>query len=131
MGVDDVDLAELFHGGEVEGEGVDGGFEFFFGVGCDLGRGLVAVDVEVAFVGGLGTPAVDFYFDFSGEFFGEVFDVDAGAAVDVGGVFASHQAYAHLLQSFRVPEKRTSGREMCHGAGLFPEMRSKSLRWKQ
>ena len=89
------DLAELFHGAEVEGEGVDGGFELGFGVAGDFGWRFVSADVEVASIFLLGAPAVDFHFDFAGQLTGEVFDVDAGATVDVGWVLAGHQAYTH------------------------------------
>ncbi len=109
VGVDEVDLAELFHGAEVEGEGVYGGFEFFFGVSRDLGWGFVAADVEVAFVFALGAPAVDFDFDFAGELAGEVFDVDAGPAVDVGWVLAGHEAYAHGVTGLRKDCSRCLG----------------------
>ena len=92
MGVDEVDGAELLHGEEVKGEGVDGGLKFGFGIAGDFGRGNVAADFEIGAVFVLFSPAVNLDFDraicrgASGEFAGEVFDVDAGSAVDVGRV---------------------------------------------
>ncbi len=95
VGVDDVDTVELLHGAEIESEGVDGGFELLRGLTGDCGWGLVALDFKVRLSGALGAPAVDFHFDLFCELLGEVFDVDAGAAVDVGWVLAGHEAYAH------------------------------------
>ena len=124
VGVDDVDLAQFLHGGEVEGEGVDGGFEFLGGVGGDGGWGFVAAHDKVAVGGFLGAPAVDFDFDFAGEFAREVFDVDACAAVDVWRVLAGHEAYAHwgfLPGSFLMV---AGGGEVCLVSGDYKLLRA-------
>jgi len=63
----------------------------------------VDVEVEVVIVAGVRlnglcgdfAPGVDFDFDELSELAGEIFDVDAGAAVNIGWVLAGHQAYTH------------------------------------
>ncbi len=94
VGVDDVDLEGLDLE-EVEAEGFERGGEFLrrsFGEG---GPGLLSADVEAAGVGVLIAPAVDFDVDGAGELAAEVFDVDAGAAIDGGRILTGHQANAH------------------------------------
>ena len=99
VGVDEVDLLQLFHRGQIQREGVDRGFELLPGVSGDGGRWFVAADVEISGVFVLGSPAMDFNLKVAGELAGEVFDVDAGAAVDGGRVFAGHDAYTHWAVS--------------------------------
>jgi hypothetical protein len=94
VGVDDVD-GEGLDLEEVEAEGFQRGGEFLRWALGEDGPGLLSANVEVGVVGVLIAPAVDLDVDGAGEFAAEVFDVDAGAAVDGGGIFAGHQANTH------------------------------------
>ncbi len=85
-------------GVEVEAalDGTEGGLEHFGrgpigGVEGDAGGGEVGL-MEV-----LVTEATDFDVDELGEFAGEVVDVDAGAAVDVGGEFVGEEEGLHVV----------------------------------
>ena len=86
--VNDVDALESLDLGEVEAEGLKRALELALGVVGDLGPRFFAADVEGPRVGVLLAPAMDFDFDFTSEFAAEVIDVDSGAAVDLGWVFA-------------------------------------------
>src|ERR1700759_1507160 len=83
MRVDDVYAVERLDLREVETHGFERGREFLRLALVGLVPRLRAANVEVAIVGILIAPAVDFDFDFSGELAAEVFDVPSGAAVDV------------------------------------------------
>ena len=52
--------------------------------------GLGAAHVQVAMVGSLIAPAMDFHFDLLRQFAAQVFHMHAGSAVDIGRVFARH-----------------------------------------
>ncbi len=94
VGVDDVDGGERRNLGEVEAEGLESGFEFFLGAIGNFGPGLGTPDMEVAFVGELIAPAVDFDLDGLCELAAEVLNVDACATVNKGWVLSGHQADA-------------------------------------
>ena len=93
----DVDGFEGLDLSEVEAEGFERAFEFAGGAVGDLGPGLAAADVEVAVVGVLIAPAVDFDVDLLGELAAQVVDVDAGAAVDVRREFLGEERCAQRL----------------------------------
>ena len=95
MGVADIDAFERLDLGEVQAEGFERALEFAGGAVGDLGPGLLPAHVETAMVGVLLAPAVDFDLDFLGELAAQVFDVDAGAAVDVGRKFFGEERCSH------------------------------------
>jgi len=61
-----------------------------FRVAGNLRGRFKAADVEIADVFPLNAPAVDLDLDLFGEFSREVFDVDAGSAIDVGWIFTGY-----------------------------------------
>ena len=133
VGVDDVDLERLDLE-EVEAEGFQRGGEFLRGAFGESGPRLLAADVEAAVVGVLLAPAVDFDVDGAGELAAEVFDVDAGASINGGRVFAGHQANAQGTSretGFILAEClwvwRRGGRASYIGCGRIARMR---MRWK-
>ena len=101
--------------GEVEAEGFERGLELSGGAVGDLGPGLLPADVEVADVRVLLAPAVDFDFDLLGELAAQVFDVDAGAAVDVGRIFLGEERCAH--SDFSPARRSCAGTLLKAGSG--------------
>ena len=112
---------------EVEGEGVDGGFELRVVSAVTSGGGLVAEDVEVAVVFLLRRPSSGLRLRSCGQFAREVFDVHARAAVDVGRILAGHQPYAHFWVLSSGPSARIS---MCLRKGKSTANFAHQLRLK-
>ena len=91
----DVDLIELLHLGQVQGQRIHGGLELGVAAGCDLRGRLVAAHVQVARVGALRTPAMDLDLDEPGELPAEVLDVNTCPAIDLGRILPRYQANPH------------------------------------
>ena len=95
MGVDDIDALERLDLGEVEAEGLESALELARRAVGDLVPGLLAAHVQVALVGVLLAPAMDFDVDLLGQLAAQVIDVDAGAAVDVRRKFLGKERCSH------------------------------------
>ncbi len=95
MRVDDVDLRDRNHLRQVQAHGFESSFELLLRAFADEPPGLGAAHVQVAMVGSLIAPAVHFHFDLLRQFAAQVFHMHTGSAVDIGRVFARHQAHSH------------------------------------
>ncbi len=88
MSVDDIDSLQRLDLRQVQAKGLESSLELGFGSVGDFGPGFRAADVQVAVVGVLRPPTVDFDLDLPGQFTAQVIDVDTGAAVDLRGKLA-------------------------------------------
>src|SRR5689334_22885155 len=95
MSMHDINTEKRLDLREIEAESLERRLEFSGSAVRDLRPWVRAADVQVSLVLLLGSPAMDFHFNFLGEFAAEVFDVNARASVDMRRILASEKPYAH------------------------------------
>ena len=93
--MDDVNVRDRDHLRQVQAQGLQRNLELLLGALADQRPRLRAVHVQVALVGSLIAPAMHFHFDLLRQLAAQVFHMHAGPAVDIGRVFARHQAHSH------------------------------------
>ncbi len=116
MGVDDIGVDGVTDHGHIGGEGAQGAVELGVAVFPHPAPALVTFDVEAWGWVCLFTDAADVDIDEFGELAGEVFDMDAGATVDVGGVFAGEEGDFHSGSCGLV---LAGGEALAGGEGFF------------